>query len=503
MTLVTTRERSAQPMTIRGRLLLSVNFVLGTLLIALSFVEYQRGLDAGVGDRLAALDEEAAAILGAVVHLRHGHGPDDVRKYVEEICRRRCEQHAPWHRIEVEWPGTVLRARPGEPDSEALSAALQRVTSSNGRGSFGRRNIVVGNARGGGTAVYVAESTDDIRRSVRGDVLRGLAALAALGVVAAGIVNAVLLAVVVRPIERLAVAVREIGGGRLGLAVEAAESRETHLLAEAINAMSASLAEADGERRAQMEKARRLQEHLLPRRRAVPGLEYSYLFRPADEVAGDYFDLLPLSDNGVLICVADVTGHGVPAALGAAMLKTLLAQAAERPDVRPGAMLEFINDRFAAVSLPGNFASVFLARWHLGTRTLEYSSAGHEPGYFLTGGSLRELQSTGPLLGIEDHARWDTDRVTVVEGDRLVLFTDGVVEAAGIERGSFGRTRLKQVVTDDSCAPLDRLVGRLGQEVNSETGDFRPTDDMTVLAVEFRNVGPISLPFRVACPRAC
>ena len=505
MTLETMSAKVAQPMTVRGRLLLSVNLVLGTLLIALSVVEYRRGLDAGVGDRLAALDEEAAAIHGAVVHLRHGHGPDAVRTYVENVCRRRCERNAPWHRIEVRWPGTVLRARPEESASDTPSAALRDAAASpDGRGRFAGRDVVVGNVRGGGTEVFVAEATDDIRRSARGDVLRGLAALTALGVVAAGIVNVVLLAVVVRPIERLAVAVGKIGGGRLGLAVEAAESRETHLLAEAINKMSESLAAADRDRRGQMEKARRLQEHLLPRDRAVSGLEIAHLFRPADEVAGDYFDLLPLPDGGVLICVADVTGHGVPAALGAAMLKTLLAQAAERPDVRPGSVLEFVNGRFAAVSLPDNFASVFLARWRPGTRTFQYASAGHEPGLLLSAdGSSMELRATGLLLGIQDQARWETEVVAVAEGDRLVLYTDGLVESIDERQGPLGRGRLRDLLTVGAGVPLDRLVDGLGRELAPKDDGLRPADDVTVLAIQFRDVGPATLPLASRRPKAC
>lgn len=485
----------SRPMSVRGRLLLSVDLVLGVLLIALAFVGYQRGLDAAVDDRRAALAEEAAAIHGAVVHLRHGHGRNAVQSYVDEVCRRRCERASPWHRIEVEWSGSVLRTTPDGPTSKAFSEALRLAAASpHGRSRFRDRNFAVGNAHGEGTSVYVAEATDEIRHAVRSDVLRGLAVLTTLGLVAAGIVNIVVVAVVVRPIERLAVAVGEIGNGRPGYSVEARESHETHLLAQAINRMSESLAKANRERRVQMEKARRLQEHLLPTGASLWGLEYSYLFQPADEVGGDYFDILPLPDGDVLICIADVTGHGVPAALEAAMLKTLLAQAVEQFDRRPGATLEFVNRRFAAVLLPGNFASAFLARWRPKSRTLEYASAGHESGLLIRRDqSFAELRSTGPLLGIIEHAEWETHTVFVNDGERLVLCTDGLVEAADEFQELFGRIRLQQLVSTADLR-LDELVGQLEQEIEPTAGRFKASDDVTVLAIEFGNAVPVSLP---------
>lgn len=495
---------TSRPMTVRGRLLLSVNLVLAVLLAVLAAVDYRRGLDAAVNDRLAALDEEAAAIHAAVVHLRDGHGPDAARSYIEGVCRRRCERNAPWHRIEAEWPGTVLRARRGEANAEALSATLRSAAAESGRRvRFGRRDVVVGWAGGEGTAVYVAEATDDIRRAVRADVLIGLTVLCGLGVVAAGVVNVVLLGAVVRPLERLAQAVRRIGEGQLGAVVAAAESRETHVLAEAVTRMSRSLADADRDRRRRMDQARRLQEHLLPRDEPLPGLAYSYLFRPADEVAGDYFDLIRLTDGGVLIALADVTGHGVPAALGAAMLKTLLMQAAERPDARPGETLEFVNGRFAAVSLPGNFASVFLARWRPGSASLEYASAGHEPAILKSAGGISELRSTGMLLGIQDGARWDTESVAVPKGARLVLYTDGLVEAVGIREGRTARERLKRAIAASEGATLDRFVVRLGEEFAPREEGAKPADDVTVLAIEFCDVGPVVLPLPEKRSKAC
>ena len=111
-----------------------------------------------------------------------------------------------------------------------------------------------------------------------------------------------------------------------------------------------------------MDKAREIQQSLLPKDVDVAGLNVSSLFLPAEEVAGDYFDVITLHDGTHVVCIADVTGHGVPAALSAMMLKVLLAEACEHHS-DPADILEFINRRLTGVCRTDGFVTMFVARF--------------------------------------------------------------------------------------------------------------------------------------------
>jgi sigma-B regulation protein RsbU (phosphoserine phosphatase) len=274
----------------------------------------------------------------------------------------------------------------------------------------------------------------------------------------------------------------------LGVQAGPFQTAELAYLARAINSMSFSLAEADRERRTQMAKARRIQEHLLPGADGAPGLRSARLFLPAADVGGDYFDIFRLSDQSWLSCMADVTGHGVSAAMGAVVLKALLLEAAER-HTAPGEILGRLNDRFAAVSLPEDFASMFVARWYPGAARLEYASAGHETAYFLSAsGVLRELPSTGPLLGLQEGGRWEEVTVPVAGGDRLLLVTDGVTETRAPDGRLFGRQQLAGLFSGGRAMPLDEMVRQVDRALAAHRANLPAGDDVTLLAVEFTEI---------------
>ncbi len=154
----------------------------------------------------------------------------------------------------------------------------------------------------------------------------------------------------------------------------------------------------------------------------MPGLAFACLYQPAEDVAGDYYDISTLPDGSCLICVADVTGHGVPAALSAMMLKAYLEHACEHHNTDPGEILRFLNYRLAVVAQTDNFATMCIVVIDASRRCLRYASAGHETGLLLRGdGQVRELKSTGLVLGILEDTNWTTRSLEIVPGDRLLL----------------------------------------------------------------------------------
>ncbi len=121
-----------------------------------------------------------------------------------------------------------------------------------------------------------------------------------------------------------------------------------NLLSSSINSKSMALKENNLDRRSQMENARKLQQYLLPHGVQIPQLETAHIFKPADSVAGDYYDFLPLQDGSCFICIADVSGYGVPAAMGAAMLKSLPPAASENYPFDPVTIMKEVNRHFTA-----------------------------------------------------------------------------------------------------------------------------------------------------------
>jgi sigma-B regulation protein RsbU (phosphoserine phosphatase) len=256
--------------------------------------------------------------------------------------------------------------------------------------------------------------------------------------------------------------------------------------------MSRALDESDRKRRFEMAKARCIQDHLLPRRCLVNGLNLAHLYRPASDVGGDYFDVLPISDGSWLFCIADVTGHGVAAAMEAVILKTLLLGATEK-HTSVDSILSFVNDRFTAVCFPEHFASMLLVRWKPQDALLEYASAGHETAYLVNqNGGIAELRATGPLIGLQEYGTWNLASLSLDKGDRLFLVTDGIVETEDPNGKYFGRDKLKGILVHSRHAPLEAVVQELNEALAGHQRGQPGHDDVTLLAIEFSLVG---LPF--------
>ncbi len=341
----------------------------------------------------------------------------------------------------------------------------------------------------GDRQVYIFRDAAEVRAISAEHALWRLAEIGLLGLLATGLINLLLIRLVVRPFSALAKTIRRIGKGELGVTTGTFRSREFQSLANDLNQMSLSLARAEQDRGLQMAKASRLQERLQGDRIEVPGLEVVHWHRAADHVAGDYFDLLRCPDGAWLICIADVTGHGVAAAMGAAILKTLLWSAVESgADLHR--VLQSVNQRFSEVTLEEDFASLLLIRWSPESGALQYASAGHETAYLLTGQmDPTELTSTGTLVGLVQNHVWEIRDLHVQPGSRLILYTDGIIEAFSPDGELFGRERLAQIIRVHAEHPVqatvDAVVNALQTHLNGRAAD----DDLTLVGLEFTGVG--------------
>ncbi len=489
--------------SIRFRLLAAVNAAIVLLLGVFLSLDYRQEIAERISEKHVALADETKTLLPAIMRLEP-HGNEAIQRYINDVCGRMRDTSSPGHHIAVSLEGKVIQADAHHRASTEIFAAMQvAARSATHRALFGDEELVVGSSQQADTVVYVSEYLSNIRASVRRLVVRRLPRIVLLVVVTAIVVNLVFLRMAATPLRQLVDTVRQIGEGNLGVRTGPFRSQEFDYLAEAINSMSSSLAETERRRRLEMETARGIQRQLLPGQVKVPGLAFAHLYQPAEDVAGDYYDIMPLPGGDCLVCIADVTGHGVPAALSAMMIKAYLQHACEHHS-DPGQILDFLNYRLAVMSQTDNFATMCIVVVDANRQSLRYASAGHESGLLLTSsGHVTELKSTGLVLGVMEHADWTTETLQVVPGDRVLLATDGVTEAMNPEGEQFGRQRLADAFENSRACGISEAVQRMGQLVAQHRAAGTQTDDVTLLALEITGERRRGLSFLKKSPDPC
>src|SRR5215471_2883009 len=237
----------------------------------------------------------------------------------------------------------------------------------------------------------------------------------------------------------------------------------------------------------ELETARLIQQSILPE--TVPqivGLDIAARYVPMASVAGDFYDFIVVDDKHVGILVADVSGHGMPAALIASMLKiALAAQAAHADD--PARVLHELNQ-----ALCGKFqhhyvtaAYVFL---DMEKRTLRYAGAGHPPLLMWSAASpvVRDVTENGLFLGKFDFATYSSVELPLSAGDHGLLYTDGISEANNPEGVEFGSERFRQFLADEKSGSANQLLDGLLKELAcwSARGEGEDLDDdITMVAI--------------------
>ena len=239
--------------------------------------------------------------------------------------------------------------------------------------------------------------------------------------------------------------------------------------------------------------ARQIQQGLLPKTMPVlPGFAFGGASQFCHATGGDYYDFLPMSDSSLGIVIGDVSGHGIAAALVMADIRALLhALVPTHADPTDPSSIVALTNRFLTEDLPsGHFVTLFLARLDPDTRSLVYCSAGHPSGYVLDQhGVVRSvLQSTDIPLGLELPLLAtefpNAPSVTLLPGDFLCLFTDGVMEALSAEDVPFGIERALNVVREHRHERPDEIVQALFRAVADFSGNQAPLDDITTVIIK-------------------
>jgi len=216
---------------------------------------------------------------------------------------------------------------------------------------------------------------------------------------------------------------------------------------------------------------------------------YASLF-PAREVGGDFYDFFLVDDDRLCVCVGDVSGKGVPAALFMAMTKTLIKSRASN-DFSPASILTHANDELGHHNESCMFVTVWLAILDLRSGQLNYCNAGHNPPYLRRkGGNFVRLDALhGPVVAAMEGMNYGEDEVDLAEGDLLFLYTDGVTEAQNVHGELYGEPALVACLEAGASDDVRETVEATVQDVSRFEGEAEQADDVTVLAVRFNGRG--------------
>ncbi|MGA2263923.1 MAG: PP2C family protein-serine/threonine phosphatase, partial [Acidobacteriota bacterium] len=238
----------------------------------------------------------------------------------------------------------------------------------------------------------------------------------------------------------------------------------------------------------QLELARKVQADLLPpSNAALGGLDFAAACVPAWQVGGDFYDVFTTNQDHVAIVLGDVAGKGLSAALLMSMLHGALRSMRwmETPADQEISWRQ-LNYLLSTRTAPERFASLFWGSYDREARIIRYVNAGHLPPLLMRRNSngtcqISRLDKGGPILGVIPTATYHQGEIAVQPGDLLVLYSDGIVEAANASEEEFGEKRLCSIIQENCARPSSEILDEILKQVRAYIQEEEPRDDMTLV----------------------
>jgi serine phosphatase RsbU (regulator of sigma subunit) len=234
----------------------------------------------------------------------------------------------------------------------------------------------------------------------------------------------------------------------------------------------------------ELASAARMQRLLLPTKVPAPsGVRIASYYQTSRHAGGDYYDVLPLGGERIGILMADVSGHGAPAAIVMAMIRAVVHAFPGVPD-DPPALLHYINHHFQFLWETPMYATALYAILDGATRTLRVSSAGHPLPLIRRGGTVSTLPGDTAMCVLWDElGDVPTAEHQLAAGDVVVFYTDGITERQTADGSMFDLDRLSAVLARSGAAPPDAIATAIVAELDQFASGQEPDDDQTLLVV--------------------
>ena len=240
-----------------------------------------------------------------------------------------------------------------------------------------------------------------------------------------------------------------------------------------------------------LKAAAAIQQSLLPNTLPdIPKIDMAYRFEPCGQIGGDIFNAQSLDDTSIGLYMLDVCGHGVPAALIAVTVSQFLQGRRDysslQPErIQPHTILERLNQSFPFERFDSYFSIIYTAI-DFERGVLSYSCAGHPPPIILQpDGFIEELESRGTVIGLSSNQSYQSVSRQLNCGDRLVLYTDGMIECRNRHGEYFGKKRFIETLAHHCNKPLQEMIDGVYSTMKDHLNGFKPDDDISFMVVEY------------------
>ncbi len=248
------------------------------------------------------------------------------------------------------------------------------------------------------------------------------------------------------------------------------------------------LSEANDKMKRELEMAKKIQEAIIPKifpesNKIDIAAHYEFM----EELGGDYYDVISLENNKLALLIVDVSGHGTPSALITAMAKMTFYNNAKK-NLSTSQVMNLVNSEiFEAL---GDFIEYFLTAFYaiidLENWTLEYTNAGHNGGYLLkqNTNNLIFLRTKTTCIGLMKELNSNQESTKLHQGDKLILFTDGLPEAKDKEDHLLGRKKFEEIILEHKNLSANNLIKKIIHKLDDFVGSTPPQDDKTILIAD-------------------
>ena len=255
----------------------------------------------------------------------------------------------------------------------------------------------------------------------------------------------------------------------------------------------------------QMRLAGLIQRRMIPEKAPlIKGLDIAAKYIPCFDVGGDFYDFLPIDKDRLVITIADVIGKGVPAAIMMSWFRGALQAYTEscrdvppiagtaaadldsgwKAAIRTRNAIENFNKMACMECRDGEFITLYYATIDAAKRTMTYCNCGHEPAVLIREGCATDLEKGGLVLGVDPHAKYDIETIELRDGDCLLFYTDGLIDAMDFNSELWGRDRMLEATMRFADCPADHVVRNILAYRRRFVGLARQVDDTSIIAMK-------------------
>lgn len=221
----------------------------------------------------------------------------------------------------------------------------------------------------------------------------------------------------------------------------------------------------------------------------IKGLRQSFIYEPCQEIGGDFLNLVQVGPKKYGVVIADVMGHGITAALATGAFKSAFSLMVKDLAENPSLLLASLNNHFFK-AISSLFASCFFAFLDLENKEITMARAGHYyPAFYKSkDSSLVEINLKGPALGLKKHAQYEQTSYRIESGDRLMFFTDGIIEQKNPAGDMYSEEKLKETFLQLAKRDFENILETIYDDFRIFKGEAKIDDDITLLLLEFRKL---------------